>query len=133
MRTFTLGAGADVVKFTSASYADANTIKNFGTTDKLSFLSTQFAITGWTTSSSFTPTFKNNNNIEGNKVYFGAAITDEAVAGLEKSAVAKALAITQTGGIYYIDDDNSATLTPILVGSVNIDTLEAGNIEFVAS
>ena len=45
MRTFSLGAGAgaDVVKFTSASSADANTITNFTVAnDKLSFDKTAF-------------------------------------------------------------------------------------------
>ena len=43
MRTFSLGAGADVVKFTSASADDANTITKFTVAnDKLSFDKTAF-------------------------------------------------------------------------------------------
>ena len=130
MRTFSLGAGADVVKFTAATTGNENNITNFGTTDKLSFLKTAFGNISWQTSSGFTETFS-SNNIETNKVYFGTAITDDALDGLATSGDVKALAITQTGKIYYLVDDNSTGVTPTLVGSVNIDTLKAGNIEFV--
>ena len=128
--TISLGAGADVVKFTAATTGNENNITNFGTTDKLSFLKTAFGNISWQTSSGFTETFS-SNNIETNKVYFGTAITDDALDGLATSGDVKALAITQTGKIYYLVDDNSTGVTPTLVGSVNIDTLKAGNIEFV--
>ena len=130
MRTFSLGAGADVVKFTAATTGNENNITNFGTTDKLSFSATAFS-NNWTASSNFESTFKDGTKIESNKVYFGTAITDDALAGLATSGDVKALAITQTGKIYYLVDDNSTGVTPTLVGSVNIDTLKAGNIEFV--
>ena len=128
--TISLGAGADVVKFTAATTGNENNITNFGTTDKLSFLKTAFGNISWQTSSGFTETFS-SNNIETHKVYFGTAITDDALDGLATSGDVKALAITQTGKIYYLVDDNSTGVTPTLVGSVNIDTLKAGNIEFV--
>ena len=128
MRTFSLGAGADVVKFTLATAGNENNITNFGTTDKLSFLKTAFGSITWQASSGFTSTFS-SDNIAANKVYFGAAITDAAVNSLSSSGSANALAITQTGKIYYLVDDGS-DVTPTLVGSVNIDTLAADNIEF---
>ena len=131
--TISLGAGADVVKFTLATSGNENNITNFGTTDKLSFLQTAFGNISWQTSSGFTETFS-SKNIADNKVYFGTAITDSAVSSLSSSSSsAEAIAITQTGKIYYIADTTGGTITQTLVGSVNIDTLAAGNIEFVAS
>ena len=94
-------------------------------------MKTAFGNISWQTSDGFTETFS-SDNIAANKVYFGAAITDNAVTNLTGNGSANALAITQTGKIYYLVDDGS-DVTPTLVGSVNIDTLAAGNIEFFTS
>ena len=128
MRTFSLGAGADVVKFTSASSADANTITNFGTDtvkDKLSFDKTNvFKVAG--TASSFDNA--SIANIASNKVYKGTAEQIKAIKSSDNSgtSLGTTFAIaTDTGDIYAVTDTGKTGETVITDVIGNVGTTAA--------
>ena len=144
MRTFSLGAGADVVKFTSASSADANTITNFTVAnDKLSFDKTAF--TGYASGSisAFEDAYDNSGSsyktaTKGN-AYFIDGVThtlENAKTEFKNGSAAAGITIVvdqSNGNIYAFNfNSTSAAATSFdLVGTVGSAgaTLTVSNLE----
>ena len=125
MRTFSLGAGADVVKFTSASSADANTIIGFSTTgtkkDKLSFDKTN-VFKAAASADAFTAANGNTTTIASDEVYKGTATQIKAIKNSSSDALGTTFAIaTDTGEIYAVTDKggNSGVVDTVVIGSVD--------------
>ena len=124
MRTFSLGAGADVVKFTSASSADANTIIGFSTTgtkkDKLSFDKTN-VFKAAANADAFIAA-NGNTTIASDKVYKGTATQIKAIKNSSSDALGTTFAIaTDTGEIYAVTDKGGASgfVDTVVIGSVD--------------
>ena len=125
-----LGAGADVVKFTSADAANAKTITNFGTDtvkDKLYFDVNVF--TGATSASTFTAADGSNTQFADGNVYSGTADNIKKIKSPGSSATNKvtfAIA-TDTGEIYAVTGKggSSSTVDTVVIGSVDADAAVA--------
>ena len=139
MRTFSLGAGADVVKFTSTSADDANTIKNFTVTnDKLSFSKTTY--TGLASATNVTTLSTTGAKVSGtDKIYVG---TKEQIESLKSTQGGDKVYVaivtsgdTGLGNIYTVTDsgtDNQA-ITPVLIGSIdNVAGLSFANFDLTS-
>ena len=124
----TLNEGADVVVFdTIKAAANANNIIGFSAAggDKLD-------LTGYFTASAFTNA-DISSTITDNTVYYGASVTEAAVtaykATTQTSGALKAIAITNVGNIYYLNDAGTSSGNPTaeLIGSIGAD---AGTLMF---
>ena len=132
--TISLGSGADVVKFTSASSADANTITNFTVAnDKLSFDGTVFA---GSKSATDVTTATNQLEITANKIYVGTKANIQSLKGASSATNNTYVAVVTSGDgvgeIYAVaDTNNSATATTTLIGTIdNVENLAFTNFGF---
>ena len=148
MRTFSLGDGADVVKFTSASSADANTITNFTVAnDKLSFAKAAF--TGYASGSisAFEDAYDNSSSsyktATKGKAYFIDGVTHTLKTAKTEfkndssAAAGITIVVDQSNGNIYAFNFNSTSAAATsfdLVGTVGTvgsagATLTASNLE----
>ena len=135
MRTFSLGAGADTVVFSSTAADDANTITNFTVAgDKLEFSGTGTAWTGYDSTSATVETISSSTNAVKNKVYVTTDVAN-IKGGADTSAQSKVIIAIDSddGNIYAVTTGSSsgAASTSVLIGSIdNWTGLTADNFVF---
>ena len=135
VRTFSLGAGADTVVFSSKAAADANTITNFTVAnDKLSFDDSVF---GGSKGATDVTTATNQLAISTDKIYVGTKANIQSLKGGTSSATNKTYVAVVTSGdgvgeIYAVFDKNTNDTAEItLIGTIdNVENLAFTNFDF---